>query len=128
MNPQNTVPVCLLRKGDSRNPNVSYLTPHELTQYCAEPNASLRSGTIAVQDYIDAAHPVSLKSIYSRCDRDKVIGDAAQKGFQFETYKMNRVSEHTKKVLATTGGITEGMEVRARDSPAWHGTHCHPLW
>ena len=46
---------------------MTYLTPHELSQFCAEENAGMRTGTVAVQDYIDAAHPVSLKAIYTRC-------------------------------------------------------------
>lgn len=46
---------------------MKYLTPHELSQFCAEENAGMRTGTVAVQDYIDAAHPVSLKAIYTRC-------------------------------------------------------------
>lgn len=108
---EDRIPVCLHRKGDTRHPQVKYLSPKELVKFCAEDGAGgVRGGTIAIQDFIDAAHPIAFRCVYSRVQGDE-IGIHAKKGFRFETYKINHVSERAKRIFKNSGGGVGGGDI-----------------
>lgn len=112
---EDSIPVCILRKGSGDRPNVSMMSPAQLSKFCAEAGAGLRNGTIAVQDYIDAAHPVAFKCVYTRSEEH----DSNTKGFKFETYKINAVSADTRKIFnRNTGGASEIDVVKSQMTEA----------